>query len=195
MNQLDKNYWDDLYQRGETRWDVGTVSAPLKAYIDQLPDKNISILIPGCGNSYEAGYLLAQEFTNITLVDISTMVVETIRNKFPETGKASLKILCANFFNLDEHYDLVLEQTFFCALDPKLRNAYADKMFNLLNDNGRLAGVLFNRSFDGGPPFGGNKEEYLALFEPKFHVKLMEQCHNSIPPRLGTELFFILEKK
>jgi hypothetical protein len=34
------------------------VSLPIKAYIDTLKDKDIAILIPGCGNTYEAAYLL-----------------------------------------------------------------------------------------------------------------------------------------
>lgn len=194
MNQLDKNYWDARYERGETQWDVGSVSAPLKAYIDQLPNKNISILIPGCGNAYEAQYLVSQGFTNITLVDISNTLVDELRREFNDTPAANLKIVCADFFELQDSYDLVFEQTFFCALDPGLRGAYADKMFKLLKNNGRLAGVLFNRDFEGGPPFGGNKEEYLCLFGAKFSVRVMEQCYNSIPPRAGTELFFILEK-
>jgi hypothetical protein len=31
---------------------------PIKNYIDTLKDKDIAILIPGCGNTYEAAYLL-----------------------------------------------------------------------------------------------------------------------------------------
>jgi hypothetical protein len=48
----------NVIRSNETGWDLGQVSPPLKAYIDQLTDKNLRILIPGCGNSYEAEYLL-----------------------------------------------------------------------------------------------------------------------------------------
>jgi thiopurine S-methyltransferase len=68
-------------------------------------------------------------------------------------------------------------------------------MADLLKENGKLVGVLFNRNFEAGPPFGGSKEEYISLFRQKFNVKVMEDCYNSIVPRAGRELFMILEKK
>jgi hypothetical protein len=43
-------------------------------------------------------------------------------------------------------------------------------MHNLLNDHGILAGLLFNRSFDVSPPFGGSKEEYEKLFSGAFDI-------------------------
>ena len=68
---LNDNYWSERYKNNQSRWDIGQVAPALKAYFDQLPDKNISILIPGCGNAYEAEYLLKQGFTSVTLADIS----------------------------------------------------------------------------------------------------------------------------
>ncbi|HSN59840.1 MAG TPA: methyltransferase domain-containing protein, partial [Ferruginibacter sp.] len=190
-----KNYWNSRYQSQQTGWDVGTVSTPLKAYIDQLEDKNLSILIPGCGNAYEAAYLLQQGFTNITLLDIAPKAVEAFKSKWKEFDGRQLHIICGDFFELNQTFDLVIEQTFFCALHPSLRKDYANKMFDLLNDNGKLAGVLFNRAFEGGPPFGGNRQEYLQIFSAKFNIKIMEDCYNSISPRAGSELFFILKKE
>jgi methyl halide transferase len=49
-------YWSERYEKSQTGWDVGNVSPALKDYFDQLTDKSISILIPGCGNAYEAEY-------------------------------------------------------------------------------------------------------------------------------------------
>jgi hypothetical protein len=50
----------------------------LKKYIDTLKDKDIAILIPGCGNTYEAAYLLEQGFTNVTVIDIAPTLVKNI---------------------------------------------------------------------------------------------------------------------
>ena len=80
--ELNENFWNDKYTTNQTGWDLKAPSTPLKGYIDQLEDKNIRILIPGCGNAYEAEYLLEQGFTNITLIDISEIVVEKIKEKF-----------------------------------------------------------------------------------------------------------------
>jgi len=192
---LDKNYWDTRYNEKDTSWDIGYISGPLKGYVDGLKDKNISILIPGCGNAYEAEYLLQQGFTNVTLIDISPFPVENVRTKLGQFVGKQLHLICGDFFELDKKFDLILEQTFFCALDPSLRENYVNKMSDLLNENGRLAGVLFNRAFEGGPPFGGTKEEYGKLFSGKFQIHKMEACYNSIERRAGTELFIELIKR
>ena len=44
------NYWEERYQKQDTGWDIGTISTPLKEYIDQLTDKKCRILLPGAGN-------------------------------------------------------------------------------------------------------------------------------------------------
>lgn len=185
-------YWSNRYRQDDDPWSIGRISEPLKAYIDQLGNKNIHILIPGCGNAYEAEYLLQQGFQHITLVDISETLVASLRDKFKNEKR--IRIMYADFFELEEHFDLILEQTFLCAIDPSLRKRYAAKMNELLNPGGKLAGVLFDRAFDDGPPFSGSKEEYRALLSPYFRIKTLETCYNSIDRRAGTEVFLIAEK-
>jgi hypothetical protein len=191
-NELNGEYWSKRYAENDAIWDMGKVSPPLKEYIDQLQDKNLRILIPGCGNAYEAEYLIMQGFTNVTVIDISELLVNELKKKFTSGNP---RIIFGDFFELNEQFDLIIEQTFFCALDPVLRNKYAKKMNDLLSENGRLAGLLFDQDFDGGPPFGGSKEEYEDLFSPKFKIVTMEPCYNSIPRRAETELFFIMKRK
>lgn len=192
--ELDQQYWDKRYQACETGWDLGEVSPPIKAYIDQLERKDIAILIPGCGNSYEAAYLLQQGFTNITLIDIAPALVADLQQKF--AGNPHIHLILGDFFEHQGQYDLILEQTFFCALPPAMRKAYADKMLQLLAPSGKLSGLLFDTYFEKqGPPFGGSKQEYLNLFASDFTVRQMENCYNSYPKRSGTELFFILSPK
>ncbi|MFT3824503.1 MAG: methyltransferase domain-containing protein [Chitinophagaceae bacterium] len=188
---LNSAYWNNRYQHHETGWDIGNVSTPLKEYIDQLKDKHISILIPGCGNSYEAAYLLQQGFTNVTLVDIAPLLVQQLLTQFSEFIGQQLTVIAGDFFRLQGQYDLVLEQTFFCALDPSLRPSYVKKMHSLLAPGGKLAGVLFNRDFEGGPPFGGHIEEYRQLFSQHFTIHTLAPCYNSIKPREGAEAFVI----
>lgn len=182
-------FWDKLWKTNNTGWDLKAVSPPLKAFIDTLKDKSISILIPGCGNAYEAEYLLSNGFTQVTVIDIAPTLTAQLLEKFtPSIGK-ELTVISGDFFKHRGLYDLILEQTFFCALDPKLRAAYAAQMHNLLKPTGKLAGLLFNTSFQGGPPFGGSKEEYISLFKEQFNLDKIEESTNSVKPRLGAELF------
>lgn len=191
---LDASYWNNRYAAAETGWDMQQVSPPLKAYADQLTNKQLRILIPGCGNSYEAAYLSQQGFTNITLIDIAPLLVEQLKEKLKD--HAGVHVILGDFFEHSGEYDLVLEQTFFCALDPSLREAYVKKMHDLLSANGKLAGVLFNKIFEAaGPPFGGTSDEYRSLFSSCFHLHTLSPCYNSYPRRAGTEDFIIAIKK
>lgn len=194
-HQLDANYWNNRYLAGQTGWDIGYASTPLKTYIDQLADKSMRILVPGCGNAYEVKYLLEQGFENITVIDIAPALTAALEKELHIYLGTKLSVITGDFFSLSGHFDLVLEQTFFCALDPSLREAYVQKMHMLLKPEGKLAGVLFNREFAGGPPFGGSLAEYQILFAPYFEVKKMEPCYNSIESRNSSELFIILAAK
>ena len=62
---LSAKVWDDRYKNNDIGWDLGEVSTPLKTYFDQLENKELKILIPGGGNSYEAVYLFQQGFKNV----------------------------------------------------------------------------------------------------------------------------------
>lgn len=192
--KFDENFWTSKYDSKLTGWDVGYVSRPLKEYIDTLQDKNLKILIPGGGNSYEAEYLHNTGFNNVFVIDISKRPLENIKKRVPDFPENHL--IHADFFKLEGQYDLILEQTFFCALHPELRTDYANKMHELLTDDGKLVGLLFNISLnDDHPPFGGNEHEYRELFGQKFDVEIMETAYNSIPPRAGNELFIKMKKK
>ncbi len=91
---------------------------------------------------------------------------------------------------------MILEQTFFCALDPILRENYVSKMHELLSEKGKIAGLLFNFPLtEAGPPFGGNSDEYKTIFSEKFTILQLEIAYNSIKPRANKELFFTFEKK
>lgn len=192
---LDADFWNDRYLAGQTGWDLGAPSPPLVAYIDQLPRKDLAILIPGCGNAHEAAYLLQQGFTNLTVVDLAPALTAALEKQLAAYSGKSLRIITGNFFDLEGQYDLVLEQTFFCALDPSLREAYVRQMHALLKPGGRLAGVLFDRDFEGGPPFGGSAAEYRKLFEQDFVLHTLAPCYNSIAPRAGSEVFINFERK
>lgn len=189
---LDKDYWNNRYINQQTGWDIGYPSTPIKTYIDQLDEKNLRILIPGAGNAHEARYLLEQGFQFITILDIAPEVVEKHKNEFKDCPE--ITVIEGDFFKHQGKYDLILEQTFFCALHPTSRRRYFDKIQNLLETDGKLCGVLFNIHFESGPPYGGTKEEYEPLLRDLMTIHTMEPCYNSIPQRMGNELWVNLQK-
>lgn len=185
---MDATFWKDRYVNQTTGWDIGSVSSPLKAYFDQLDHKDMAICIPGCGFGHEANYLHNNGFKNITVLDLVPDALKPLEN-------TAIKGIVGDFFEHEGQYDLVVEQTFYCAIDPIRRDELVTKVHQLLQPNGKWIGVLFNRSFEGGPPFGGSMEEYRKRLSPLFDIKVLEPCYNSIPQRAGSEVFFIATKR
>lgn len=189
---FDKGYWRERWQRGQTGWDMGSASPFLVEVALEFP-KETKILIPGCGNGWEAEYLFRRGYSNVTVADIAEEPLSKFQSRNPDFPGEQL--LCADFFALSGGYELILEQTFFCALDPSLRQRYAEKMHQLLVPQGVLSGLLFDFPLtNDGPPFGGSVDEYLSYFTPLFTIELMEKTEKSIPPRAGRELGFRLRK-
>lgn len=191
--ELSENFWDNKYKLNDTGWDLGQISPPLKTYFDQLINKDLKILIPGGGNSYEAEYLYKLGFNNVYVIDLSQTALDNIKTRIPDFPLENL--IKGNFFDLELVFDLIIEQTFFCAITPNLRPMYAKKAYDLLSNKGKLVGLLFNVPLnDDHPPFGGNKDEYLEYFIPYFNSILMDKSYNSIQSRQEKELFIKIEK-
>lgn len=194
MDSLTNKFWNNKYETNDFGWDLGVVSPPLKAYFEQLSDKNISILIPGAGNSYEAEFLFGLGFKNVFVLDFAESPLLNIKKRIPDFPDKQL--IQHDFFEHHGQYDLIIEQTFFCAINPNLRSQYIEQMNKLLKPKGKLVGLLFNDVLNTDkPPFGGNKEEYVTLFSKRFDVKMMGIAYNSVKPRAGRELFVVMQHK
>lgn len=192
MTAFDEHYWQERWHKGQTGWDIGGPAPAILQHFRSLDDKALSILIPGCGNAYEAKALWDMGFTRITVAEIVAAKAAELRERFSDTG---IRVLHEDFFRLEGQYDIIVEHTFFCSLSPDLRPAYVQQAHRLLRENGQLTGLLFNRTFEQpGPPFGGSPEEYTALFTPVFRQVSLEPCNNSIPPRAGKELYMVLTR-
>ena len=193
-NNLDSEYWENRYLNEDTAWDLDQISKPIKEYIDQLENKKIKILIPGAGNSYEAEYLWNIGFKNVYVLDIAKKPIDNLIKRVSHFPYKNCLVL--DFFELKSSFDLIIEQTFFCALNPSLRNKYVSKTSDLLKPNGKLIGLFFDFPLtEIGPPYGGEKSIYKNYFTTSFKIKTLETAYNSVQSRKDKELFFIFEKK
>lgn len=182
---MNASYWSERYQSKKTEWDLGEVSSPLVEIFKRIK-KNAKILIPGCGNAYEAEFLFNIGYKNVHLIDVAKEPLEAFKKRnesFPHD-----QIILGDFFDHSGLYDFIIEQTFFCAIQPALRTKYVRKTHQLLKPQGELLGVLFDRDFEGGPPFGGRKEDYKTLFSKVFEEVEIQKSLHSIQPRLGAEV-------
>ena len=119
--------------------------------------------------------------------------------------KSSVHFVKVSFFDLptdsdSDLFDFIYDYTFFCALHPSLRGAWAEKMFNLLKPGGILCTLIYPiMPRDGGPPFEVSTELYQQyLVNEQNFVELQletlpdELCH---PGREGGKTAIGLWKK
>ncbi len=189
---MSEEFWEKRWIENKIGWDLGEASPPIKEYVNQLTDKSIMILIPGCGNAYEAEYIINMGFTNVYIVEISESAIASFKMRCPEFPDAH--IIHSDFFLIKGQYDLIIEQTFFCALELIYRKSYVEQMTKLLKSDGKLIGLLFNTYFSAGPPFGVDVNLYESLFTKAFKIEIMEIAYNSIKSRKGLELFIKMIK-
>lgn len=189
-----QDFWQKRWIDNKTGWDIGYAAPPITDLIDTLTDKNIKILIPGAGNAYEAEYLFKNGFSNVYVMDIAAKPLENLGQRVPDFPREHL--LNENFFEHKGQYDLIIEQTFFIAIDPALRQDYVLKMKELLKPTGHLTGLLIfkDEPSQGGPPYVDTKENYRKYFEGEFNILKYEIAENSIKPRAGWEIFIDMVK-
>ena len=97
----------------------------------------------GCGNGYDA-ISFSKEGFKVTAVDFAETPIKNINNI---AKKLSLKIntIQKDIFDLTPRYnnsfDYIIEQTCFCAIDPKNREHYSNLVYDLLKVGGKLIGL------------------------------------------------------
>ncbi|MGD1848996.1 MAG: methyltransferase domain-containing protein [Salibacteraceae bacterium] len=193
LPDLTSDYWNQRYEQGHTGWDMGQVSPPIRTFIDGLTDKDLRILMPGCGKAYEGEYFHRQGFRQVHLMDFAPEAQKAFAERVPDFPAGHW--FTGDFFQHQGEYDIIIEQTFFCALNPSLRPRYVEHMHHLLVPGGRLVGLLFNAALNTEhPPFGGFKADYHQLFQNDFQIQHLDTAANSIPPRQGRELWIDFQK-
>ncbi len=184
------DYWEQRYQEGTTRWDLGRASPALQDWLlthGDLPRGQTIVL--GAGRGYDA-ILFAQYGFAVTAVDFAPSAIAATRN-LAAACNVNIHLLQRDIFDLvpefTSQFDYVVEHTCFCAIDPGLRRQYVDLVRSLLRPGGSLVGVFFTHDRPGGPPFGSTPEELRQYFAPAMQILSLDPVQNSVPSRRGEE--------
>ena len=197
-NDINKSsFWEDRYEKGEIGWDLGSETPVFSALSETLKPGSVCIL--GCGNGYDAISFSKKGF-NVTAVDFAETPIKNINN-IANNLSLTINTIQQDIFDLTPKYnnsfDYILEQTCFCAIDPKNRVQYSNLAHDLLKVGGRLIGLWMPLDKDikeGGPPFGVKEDEVKKLFSKQW--KITEDCFpvQSIQARKGREKLIVFEK-
>ncbi|WP_153099361.1 methyltransferase domain-containing protein [Paraburkholderia hayleyella] len=178
-------FWDERFERGFMPWDQAGVQIAFKAFAAR--HAQASVLIPGCGNAWEALWL-AQQGIAVRAIDFSTQAVEAARLQL---GRYASVVEQADFFTWQPLAapgpGWIYERAFLCALPLARRRDYAARMAALLPPGGLLAGFFYLGATPKGPPFGIERDELDALLLPAFELLEDEPVTDSLPVFAGRE--------
>lgn len=191
---MSQDYWEDLYQKGDTGWDKGEPSPGLVDYLRNSPPPIGSVLVPGCGTGHDVREWARHGF-HVTGMDIAPSAIQRATEI---TAKANLK---ADFRlgNLladtpDRQFDYVFEHTLFCAIQPTERDTYVQALRRWLKPDGKYVAVFFLIPNTEGPPFGSTPEEIKRRFEP-FFVLEKDWVPRSWPNRKDQEWMTVWKQR
>lgn len=191
-------YWDERYALGETDWDKGAPSPGLVDFLRTDPHVPGRVLVPGCGRGHDAR-VLAQAGFEVTGLDVAGVPVRDATEMANRGGLSNATFVRGDFFEVDPawhgRFDWVFEHTFFCAINPSLRDRYVEQTHNLLRRDGHLLAVFYNiQPEEDGPPFGTTRGELVDRFSRRFDL-VMERVPRSYPNRTGKELLMLWRKR
>ena len=106
--ELNKDFWEQKYQEKKTGWDLGKASTPIITYLEQLENKDLSILIPGCGNGHEAEWAHQHGFNNVHVLDFADSAIKNFKKRYPKFNPNNLHQ--EDFFEHQGRYDIIIEQ-------------------------------------------------------------------------------------
>ena len=188
--------WQRHYEENDLGWDLGQVAPPFVKLWQEEKLPLGKVLVPGCGRGHEVVFLAENGF-DVTAIDFSSGAVTYLKNALKKRNLEG-RILHQDFFSLDEYhegvYDLVLEQTFFCAISPKQRRDYVLNVSRILKPGGILVGLFYHTDEQGGPPYNTTREDIEMHFSKKFEIQELDKTFLSAEQRKDKEWLGILKK-
>ncbi|BAC88759.1 methyltransferase domain-containing protein [Gloeobacter violaceus] len=185
-------FWEYRYRGGQDRWDLGQ---PAPTFVHLLSGSEApplgTVAVPGCGRGHDA-LLFAARGYKVCGFDFAADAIADATRLALRAGAAAT-FLQQDLFNLPRPFaglfDLVVEHTCFCAIDPVRREEYVEIVHWLLKPGGELVAIFFAHPRPGGPPYRTDAGEIERLFSPRFKITALLPAPMSVPSRRGEELF------
>jgi SAM-dependent methyltransferase len=189
--------WEEFYRKGETFWDKGEPSPPMRQYLERHPLSGRA-LVPGCGHGHEVA-LAVEHGLDATGLDIAPTGVAEARALYPRIAG---RFVTGDLFDppgeMKGAFDLVLEHTCMSGLAPTLRPSYRRGIDLTLRRGGLLVGVWFINPDLGpgkeGPPFPFSVADLTALFADGYDILEDYVPEVAFKTRVGRERVRVLRR-
>lgn len=181
--------WEQVWQNGETRWDLGGVTPALVTFLREQPAHG-NVLVPGCGAGHDA-YYWAKQGARVVAVDFAPSALAAAQARYQHT-KITWTAADVTQLGYADQFDWVWEYTCFCALHPEARADYLDGINRALKPGGSYVGMVFSKvPKDAGPPFAVAAADFRELLAARFTIEMFtDPAPQSIKPRRGREIWF-----
>ena len=191
--------WESRYQSHDTPWEKGAPSPGLVEYLEVNPPLDGKVLVPGCGWGHDVR-TISNSTNEVIGLDIAPSAIKGSES-FPKAGRESYRL--EDLFNLPSGmrgaFDWVWEHTCFCAIDPSMRQAYAQAVAGALKPGGHLLAIFYldpgNDDENDGPPFGVTLKQLDAFFQESFQLVREWLPTRAYPGREGREWMRLLKKR
>ncbi|GAV67149.1 TPMT domain-containing protein [Cephalotus follicularis] len=183
--------WEKSWEQGVTPWDLGQPTPVILHLLKAGALPKGRALVPGCGTGYDVVAMACPERYVVGL-DISENAINKALEMSSSLPNAdNFTFLKADFFSWrsTELFDLIFDYTFFCAIKPEMRLAWAQKMRDILKPGGELITLMFPvDDHVGGPPYKVSISEYEKVLHPMgFKAISIVDNEMAIGRRMGKE--------
>ncbi|EEC76504.1 hypothetical protein OsI_14271 [Oryza sativa Indica Group] len=188
--------WSRCWQEGVTPWDL---SQPTPAVVKLVHSGTLpagdatTVLVPG----YDV-VALSSPGRFVVGLDICDTAIQKAKQLSAAAaavdgdGNSSFfAFVAADFFKWEppEPFHLIFDYTFFCALHPSMRPAWARRMADLLRPDGELITLMYLvEGQEAGPPFNTTILDYEEVLNPLgLVITSIEDNEVAVEPRKGME--------
>ncbi|KAG6466330.1 probable thiol methyltransferase 2 [Zingiber officinale] len=186
-----KDGWNKSWEEGVTPWDLGQTTPVILQLVQSGSLPKGRILVPGCGSGYDVVAMASAERFVVGL-EIASSAIKKAKERCSSLPNANqFTFVEADFFTWQpkEKFDLIFDYTFFCAIDPSLRSAWAERIRELLKPDGELITLIYLISDQKeGPPYNNTVDDYEKVLNPVgFSCVAIEDNEIAVERRKGSE--------
>lgn len=157
--------WEKRFADDSTPWERPGLHPAFEHWRDTGAfDDAGSVIVPGCGRSPELKAFAALGKSAIG-ADLSPTALAWQKSSLEQDG-LSAELIEADIllWRPDEPLDAAYEQTFLCAIPPRLRTEYEAAVFDWLKPSRKLFALFMQKAELGGPPYGCSMDAMRELF-------------------------------